>query len=124
MSIEKEVFPFMAKEGQLHMMPLNGFWADVGQPKDFLTGMALNLTSYSKLKPEKLTKTVIESQIIGNVLIDPTAKIGKNCKIGPNVVIGAKCVVGDGVRLNNAVIMSNCSIKDVTLLKIYHDRIQ
>lgn len=38
MSIEKEVFPFMAKDGQLHAMELQGFWMDVGQPKDFLTG--------------------------------------------------------------------------------------
>lgn len=41
MSIEKEVFPFMAKDGQLHAMELQGFWMDVGQPKDFLTGIAL-----------------------------------------------------------------------------------
>lgn len=39
MSIEKEVFPFMAKDGQLHAMELQGFWMDVGQPKDFLTGI-------------------------------------------------------------------------------------
>lgn len=38
MSIEKEVFPFMARDGQLHAMELQGFWMDVGQPKDFLTG--------------------------------------------------------------------------------------
>jgi mannose-1-phosphate guanylyltransferase len=37
-SIEKEVFPFMAKDGQLHCLELEGFWMDVGQPKDFLTG--------------------------------------------------------------------------------------
>lgn len=37
-SIEKEVFPFMAQEGQLYAMELQGFWMDVGQPKDFLTG--------------------------------------------------------------------------------------
>lgn len=38
MSIEKEVFPFMATDGQLYAMELQGFWMDVGQPKDFLTG--------------------------------------------------------------------------------------
>ena len=37
-SIEKEVFPFMARDGQLHCLELQGFWMDVGQPKDFLTG--------------------------------------------------------------------------------------
>lgn len=37
-SIEKEVFPLMCDEGQLFAMELKGFWMDVGQPKDFLTG--------------------------------------------------------------------------------------
>lgn len=40
-SIEKEIFPVMAKEGQLYAMELQGFWMDIGQPKDFLTGMCL-----------------------------------------------------------------------------------
>ena len=48
MSIEKEVFPKMAKDGQLHSTPLIGFWADVGQPKDFLSGMNLYLESQRK----------------------------------------------------------------------------
>lgn len=38
MSIEKEVFPYMAQEKQLYAMELQGFWMDVGQPKDFLKG--------------------------------------------------------------------------------------
>lgn len=37
-SIEKEIFPAMASDHQLYAMELNGFWMDVGQPKDFLTG--------------------------------------------------------------------------------------
>lgn len=37
-SIEKEIFPMMSQESQLYAMELEGFWMDVGQPKDFLTG--------------------------------------------------------------------------------------
>lgn len=37
-SIEKEVFPKMASDGELFAFELQGFWMDVGQPKDFLTG--------------------------------------------------------------------------------------
>ncbi|CAG2116151.1 unnamed protein product, partial [Medioppia subpectinata] len=38
-SIETEVFPRMATDGHLYAYNLSGFWMDVGQPKDFLTGM-------------------------------------------------------------------------------------
>lgn len=37
-SIEKEIFPNMSQESELYAMELEGFWMDVGQPKDFLTG--------------------------------------------------------------------------------------
>lgn len=30
-SIEKEVFPEVAKDGKLYCMPLSGYWMDVGQ---------------------------------------------------------------------------------------------
>jgi len=42
-SIERETFPQMAKEEQLFIFPLEGFWADIGQPKDYLNGTNLYL---------------------------------------------------------------------------------
>lgn len=33
----------MAKYGELYAYELSGFWMDVGQPKDFLTGHSLTL---------------------------------------------------------------------------------
>jgi NDP-sugar pyrophosphorylase family protein len=37
-SIEKEVFPHVAADGQLYAFTLGGYWMDVGQPKDYLKG--------------------------------------------------------------------------------------
>ena len=64
MSIEKEVFPFMSADSQLFAMELKGFWMDVGQPKDYLTGMCLYLNSPNFIKNEKNDDT-----FVGNVLI-------------------------------------------------------
>jgi mannose-1-phosphate guanylyltransferase len=99
----------MADEGQLFAMELPGFWMDVGQPRDFLTGTGLYLSSVAKLTSSKLAKN---DYIVGNVLIDSTAIIGENCKIGPNVIIGPNAVIGDGVRLQRCVIMEDTIVKD------------
>ncbi|KAJ3318137.1 Mannose-1-phosphate guanylyltransferase 1 [Blyttiomyces sp. JEL0837] len=115
MSIEKEVFPNMAKEGQLHAMTLPGFWADVGQPKDFLTGMGLYLASLASHQSPLLRQPAAD--IVGNVIIHETATIGKDCKIGPNVVIGPGVKVGNGVRLTRAVLMKGSSVKDNAWIK-------
>jgi mannose-1-phosphate guanylyltransferase len=42
-SIEREIFPKMAEDGQLYQMVLPGFWMDIGQPKDYLIGVKLYL---------------------------------------------------------------------------------
>jgi hypothetical protein len=39
-SIEKEVFPHIAADNRLFAFCLSGYWMDIGQPTDFLKGMA------------------------------------------------------------------------------------
>ncbi|KAM9592476.1 mannose-1-phosphate guanylyltransferase catalytic subunit beta isoform 1-T1 [Trichechus inunguis] len=106
-SIEKEVFPVMAKEGQLYAMELQGFWMDIGQPKDFLTGMCLFLQSLRQKQPERLCSG---PGIVGNVLVDPSARIGQNCSIGPNVSLGPGVVVEDGVCIRRCTVLRDAHI--------------
>ena len=40
-SIEKETFPLICRDGKLYAFTLPGYWMDVGQPKDYLTGEPL-----------------------------------------------------------------------------------
>ncbi|KAI1871366.1 uncharacterized protein JN550_004811 [Neoarthrinium moseri] len=116
-SIEQETFPAIVKDGQLHSFDLEGFWMDVGQPKDFLTGTCLYLSSLAK-KQSKLLASNSEPFVHGgNVMVDPSAKIGKNCKIGPNVVIGKDVVIGDGVRLQRCTILPGSKVKDHAWVK-------
>jgi mannose-1-phosphate guanylyltransferase len=112
-SIEKEVFPDMARNLELFAQDLPGFWMDVGQPADFLTGMCLYLNWLRKADPSKLAADLPNgSKVVGDILVDSTAKIGRDCRIGPNVVLGAGVVVGDGVRLQRCTIMEGTIIKD------------
>ncbi|KAK9104578.1 hypothetical protein Scep_021422 [Stephania cephalantha] len=95
-SIEKEVFPKIAAEQKLFAMVLPGFWMDIGQPRDYITGLRLYLDALRKNTSSKLSSG---SHILGNVLVHETAVIGEGCLIGPDVAIGPGCVVEAGVRL-------------------------
>ena len=81
---------------------------DVGQPADFLTGMCLYLNSLGKKKSSLLSR---RSVLVGNVIVDPSAKIGKNCRIGPNVTIGPGVVIEDGVCIQRSTDMEGAEIR-------------
>ena len=120
--IENDVFPKMASEGQLYSFNLNGYWADIGQPRDFLRGMKLHLASLERHQNEDLTPRSrlcvnhpadSKFSVKGNtVLIDPSATIEEGCVIGPNVTIGKQVHIGKGVRISNASIFDGTKISD------------
>jgi len=119
-SIEKEVFPNMAAEADLYAYVLQGFWMDVGQPKDFLIGSRLYLQYLREKHPEKLSTAPPNSgssgesasaTIQGNVLLDPSAKIGQGCRIGPNVVVGPGVTIEDGVCVKNTTILRDSKLR-------------
>lgn len=107
-SIEKETFPAMAADKQLYTIELDGYWMDVGQPVDYLRGMSLFLDWTRKVNNESLAKG---EGIVGNVLIDPTATIGRDCKIGPDVCIGPNVIVEDGLRIRGCTILGGSRLK-------------
>ena len=88
MSLEKEVFPYMAKEEELYAFDLKGvvltvthvqwcqdtlqlivnigFWMDIGQPKDFIVGVGLYLSFLHDNFPGRLEQG---ENFVGNVLV-------------------------------------------------------
>lgn len=110
-SIEKETFPQLCAKGKLHSFDLEGYWMDVGQPKDFLAGTGLYLAALAKKKPAALASASDSFVQRGNVLVDPTATIHPDAKLGPNVVIGPNVTVGSGARLRDSVVLSDSNIK-------------
>jgi mannose-1-phosphate guanylyltransferase len=118
--IETDVFPKIASDGSLYCFNLQGYWADIGQPKDFLRGMKLHLGSTGSRPDEplrsprsKLHKVVGEYELRGGtVLVGSDSHIGSGSVIGPNVVIGNNCVIGKGVRISNSTLLDGTRVSD------------
>lgn len=67
------------------------------------------LASLRQKHPEQLHSG---PAIVGNVLIDPTATIGKDCRIGPNVTIGPGVTLADGCCIKRSTILKAAVIKE------------
>jgi mannose-1-phosphate guanylyltransferase len=101
-SIEREIFPQMAAEQHLYQMELPGYWMDIGQPKDYLSGQKM----FIKSEKEKGSNLVIGNDVI----IHPSAKVEEGAELGPSVVIGANCHIAAGVKISNSTIFAGTKV--------------
>jgi mannose-1-phosphate guanylyltransferase len=97
-SIEREIFPQMVAERRLFVLPLEGYWMDIGTPQAFIDCIPIFLENEEK------------------VLIDDTATIGPECAIGPNAVVGPGVTIGTVCCVQNSVIMAGSTIGCGTLI--------
>jgi mannose-1-phosphate guanylyltransferase len=115
--LEKDVFPQMAQDQELYAYPLQNYWADIGQPKDYLIGMVKHLSHHNKMGTGgHPTQAPPHVTIIDPVCIADSVVFQGNTVIGPNVTIGEGCVIGAGVRIKNSAVFDNCKISDYTLI--------
>jgi len=110
-SIERDIFPLIAKDQKLYSRVLQGYWMDIGQPKDYLSGQVLHLAYVRKTSPEQLAAGGQDTGIVGNVLIHPSAKIGQGALLGPDVVVGEGVVVEAGARVKRSTLLAKAHVK-------------
>lgn len=125
-SIERETFPAIVNDGGLFCFKLEGYWADVGQPGDFVKAQAPHINGImlrakagtSKSWDPKLNfPTFDEVSYLGQNVIHPSAKIGKKSVIGPNAIIGPNVVIGEGCRISNSTLLDNVKIDDFCVVQ-------
>jgi len=108
-SIERDIFPLIAKDKKLYSLVLKGYWMDIGQPKDYLSGQVLHLAYVRKTAASSLAPA--GEGIVGNVLVHPTAKIGAGAVLGPDVVVGEGVVVEAGARVKRSTLLAKAHVK-------------
>jgi mannose-1-phosphate guanylyltransferase len=108
LSMEYDVLPSLVADEVAYVLEYKEFWGTVKSAGSAAYANEQYLRYYSKARPELLSKG---KNLVGAVIIDPTANIDPTAKIGPNVYIGPNSSVGPGVRISNSIILSNVSVK-------------
>jgi mannose-1-phosphate guanylyltransferase len=98
-SVEKDIFPKLVQKEELYSFNLDSFWADLGQPKDYLLG----------------TKMYLDNLEVNNLIYN-NAEISNTSSIS-GCVIGSGCKVEDNVRLQNSVLLENSKVKAGAYIK-------
>ncbi|KAF2070589.1 hypothetical protein CYY_008094 [Polysphondylium violaceum] len=107
--LEQDIFVPLAGTGTISVFPYQGFWRQIKNAGSSVYCQELYLNHYAKTKPEILKKG---DNIIGNVIIDPSAEVDPTAIIGPDVYIGPNVKVGKGVRIIHSIVLDSTIIKD------------
>ncbi|EGC28640.1 mannose-1-phosphate guanylyltransferase [Dictyostelium purpureum] len=107
--LEQDIFVPLAGTGTISVFPYIGFWRQIKNAGASVYCQELYLNHYAKTKPEVLKKA---DNIIGNVIIDPTASVDPTALIGPDVYIGPNVKIGKGVRIIHSIVLDQTEIKD------------
>jgi mannose-1-phosphate guanylyltransferase len=110
-SMEREIFPKIVKEGKLYGHIIHGLWMDIGKPEEYLQA---NKALLNKLAQTPKTKRTDKYTLKNPTAIDKGVTIGANSTIGPNTIIGKNTTIGKNVQITESVILPNTKIADYT----------
>ena len=117
-SIEREIFPKLANEGELFGHEVKCLWVDVGKPLDYIKANRLWIEAEmeTSVYPPK-GRIGKKTEIKDAVAIGKHVTVGEKSTIGPNVSLGKEVFVGKGVRIKNSIILPNTIISDHTTIE-------
>lgn len=120
-SLEREIFPQIAERGLLYCSKLEGFWKDIGLPKDYVVGAEI-LLKYLHAKGTKelgdFEFKVDQSPFVGvnlvhrSAQVDPTATVGPFCVLGQQVKISQDSKVSKSILLDGSFVGTNCILDE------------
>lgn len=111
--LETDIIAQLVTVRRLFLYRHTGFWSQIKT-----AGSAVYASQYylSSRKLKGCPDLATGPNIIGDVLIHPTAKVADSALLGPNVTIGANTVVKEGVRIKHAILLDDCEIEKHTCI--------
>lgn len=92
-SIEREIFPSAAADGQLFGYPSDCYWRDIGTP-----------VSYLAASHDVLAGRIETEADAGGAYVGPLVRLGRRAELDDLSAVGAAAAVGCGARITGSVV--------------------
>ncbi|KAI9225733.1 MAG: mannose-1-phosphate guanyltransferase [Piptocephalis tieghemiana] len=111
--LEQDILWPLAGDKRIFAFETTDPWRQIKTAGSSVPANALYLQLYAKTSQDLLSPPGNEGgpEIVGPVIIHPTAMVDPSAKIGPNVTIGAGVIIGRGVRVRESIILDNVEIR-------------
>jgi mannose-1-phosphate guanylyltransferase/phosphomannomutase len=111
-SLEREIFPALAKEGKLWGFPFSGYWFDIGSIRDYRkANFSLLQDSASESKPEARNAMIAADAAIREpVSLADNSRVDGRAHVGPNVLIGKNGYIARNARVAHSILFDGVSV--------------
>ena len=106
-SMEREIFPKLATNGELFGHVVHGLWMDIGKPEEYLQTNKIILDAISVKRKRKRTSRF---QLKEPIALDKDVSVADGAVIGPYAVLGKNVTVGKNTHIKDSVIFSGTNI--------------
>ncbi len=113
-SLEREIFPDLAKRGELAGFCTSGYWFDIGTISDYRrVNFDLMRTIIGKVVVRQGRSLIADdSKLAPPCIIGRNSEMGRGSMLGPNVVSGKNVQLGRNVQVTNSILFDDVKIGD------------
>jgi len=116
-SLERDVFPKLVRNGRMQAWIHDGFWYDIGRVSEYVRANK-ELLENQKLKAGELGDDGENgSHIIRPVYLGTKARLGIGAKLGPLTILSDNVSVGDEAIVRNSIVFEETSIGEKTIVE-------
>ena len=109
-SLEREIFPPLAKEGRLGGFTFSAHWFDIGDLVDFRKANFAMLLDSAHTSAKDKRNVAKDGLIRKSVFIGENSRVSGEASIGPKVLLGNNGSVAGGARLSESILFDRVII--------------
>jgi NDP-sugar pyrophosphorylase family protein len=113
-SLEREIFPVLAKEGRLSGFEFSGYWFDIGNLTDFRRAN-FSLLHSSTREPERQAqgaKIATDAVIRRPALFGDNSSVDSEAMVGPNAILGNMVSIGKRAEVTQSILFDRVTVGD------------
>ncbi|MGA2973304.1 MAG: NDP-sugar synthase [Candidatus Bathyarchaeia archaeon] len=111
-SLEREIFPLLVRDGMLSGFPFSGDWFDIGNLADYQKANFSLLEEHAEeLVPYGDKVRLAKAAVVRPpVMLGEGSRIGFLASVGPSVVAGKDALIENRARVSNSILFDGVSI--------------
>jgi mannose-1-phosphate guanylyltransferase len=111
-SLEREIFPILAKRRELVGFPFEGHWFDIGSLSDYRRANFALLQEQGRefVNANVTGKSALRSRLVSPLLIGKRSRVQRSAVVGPNALLGRNCLIGKRARVMNSILFDSVTV--------------